>query len=109
MTAPVGGYPGNVQSLKVLNEQISWKDGEIHWEADPHHVEILARQLGMQDSTPVKTKTPGDKNDADKTFRFRDLDGEDEHQSEETVCYVDELFRQASASPGRVPASLLKG
>ena len=57
---------GDAQSLKVLNRQISWKDGEIHLEADPRHVEILARQLGMQDSTPVKT--PGDKNDTDKTF-----------------------------------------
>ena len=97
-TEVLGGYPSDVQSLKVLHRQISWKDGEIHWEADPRHVEILARQLGMENSSPVKT--PGDKNDADKTFRYRDLDGEDECQSEETACYVDELYKGIGAGPG---------
>ena len=82
-TRVLGGDPGDVQLLKVLNRQISWKNGEDQWEADPRHVEILARQLGMQDSRPAKT--PGDKNDADKTLRCHDLDGEDEHRSEETA------------------------
>ena len=41
-TEIVGGDPGDVQSLKVLNRQISWKNGQINWEADPRHVEILA-------------------------------------------------------------------
>ena len=36
----LGGDPGDVNLLKVLNRQISWKNGEIHWEADPRHVEI---------------------------------------------------------------------
>ena len=72
-TEVLGGDHGDVQSLKVLNRQISWKSGEIHWEADPRHVEILARQLGMEKSSSVKT--PGDKNDADNTFTYRDLDG----------------------------------
>ena len=73
-TEILGGDPGDVQSLKVLNRQISWKDGQINWEADPRHVEILARQLGMEGSSTVKT--PGDKNDADQIFRYRDVDGE---------------------------------
>ena len=34
-TDMMGGDPGDVTSLKVLNRQISWKDGEIHWEVDP--------------------------------------------------------------------------
>jgi hypothetical protein len=63
---------------------MSWRDGEIHWDADPRHVEILARQLSMENSSSVKT--PGDKNDADKTFRYCDLDAEDECRSEETAC-----------------------
>ena len=50
----------------------------------------------MEDGTLVNT--PGDKNDADKTFRYRDLDGEDGHQSEESSCYVDELDRRTGAS-----------
>ena len=41
------------------------------------------RSLGMQDSKPVKT--PGDKNDSDKTFRYRDLDGEGDGGSEDAA------------------------
>ena len=41
-TEILGGDPGDVKSIKVLNRQISWKDCEIHWEDDPRHVEILA-------------------------------------------------------------------
>ena len=52
-TEILGGDLGDTKSLKVLNRQISWKDGEIHWEADPRHVEILAKQLGMEGSSPV--------------------------------------------------------
>ena len=50
----LGGDSGDVKSLKVLNRQISWKGGEIHWEAAPRHVETLARQLGMKNSLSVK-------------------------------------------------------
>ena len=50
---------GDVRSLKVLDRQISLKDGQINWEADSRHVEILARQLGMEGSSTVKI--PGDK------------------------------------------------
>ena len=58
-------------------------------------------------------KTPGDKNDADTMFRYRDVDGEGEVKDEEIVCDVDELYlkhiggqRRSSTSPGKVPASL---
>jgi hypothetical protein len=104
-TEILGGGPKDVRSLKVVNRQISWKEGEIHWEADPRHVEILAQQLGMESSSSVKT--PGDKNDADKTFRFRDLDGEGESYCEESASFVDELYRRSCASPGRIPTSPL--
>ena len=29
----LAGDPGDVQSLKMLNRQISWKNGQINWEA----------------------------------------------------------------------------
>ena len=99
-TEILGGGLKDVKSLKVLNRQISWKDGEFHWDADPRHVEILAQQLGMESSSSVKT--PGDKNDADKTFRFRDLDGEGEDHCVEAALYVDELYRRGRASRGRI-------
>ena len=103
-TEMLGGDPGDVKSLKVLNRQILWTDGEIHWEADPRHVEILTRQLGMDGSTSVKTL--GGKNDADKLFRYRVVDGEGATQEEETACYIDELYSK-SASLGRFPTSRL--
>ena len=42
------GDHGDVRSLKVLNKQISWKDGAIHWEAGPRQVEILPKHLARQ-------------------------------------------------------------
>ena len=81
----------------MLNRQISWNDGEILWEADPRHVEILATQLGLEAGKPVVT--PGDKNDVDKTFRYRDLDDEG-NENVDTACYVDALYMKG-ASPGR--------
>ena len=44
-------------------------------------------------------KTPGDKNDKDKAFRYHDLDGDSEEDVQ--TLYVD------GASPGWVPACLL--
>ena len=70
-------------------------------------MEILPKQLGLEGASTVKT--PGDKNDLNKTFRFRDLDGEDGGQDGDTAFYVDELFtkKRHGVSPGRVPASPL--
>ena len=102
-TEILGGGPSDVRCVKVLNRQISWKDGEILWEADPRHVEILSRQLGLENCKTVAT--PGDKNDLDKTFRYRDLDGEGD-ENIDSAQYVDSLCAKG-ASPGRVPASLL--
>ena len=63
-TEVLGGDPEDVQSIKVLNRQISWKNSEIHWKAD--HVEILAKHLGLEGASTVKTL--GNKNDMDKTL-----------------------------------------
>ena len=72
-----------MQSIKMLNRQISWKDSEIHWEADPRHVEILAKHLGLEGASTVET--PGDRNDSDKLFRYRDVDGQGNEQDCETA------------------------
>ena len=73
-TEIMGGDEGDVKKLKVLNRQLSWSRGAILWEADPRHTEILAEQLGLQGAKPVKT--PGEKADGDKQFRFRDIEGD---------------------------------
>ena len=45
-------------------------------------------------------KTPGDKNDPSKIFKYRDVDGESEEAAEDTACYVDKLFtKQKAAAP----------
>ena len=104
-TEILGGDKDDVQSINVLNPQRSWKDGEIHWEADPRHVEILAKHLGLEGAS--RLKTPGDKNDTDKTDRYRDVDGEENGLDCETICYVDELLmkrRHSVSQAGSLPA-----
>ena len=43
----LGGDPGDVQSRKVLNRQVSGRKGEIHWEADPRHVDFCCKAVGL--------------------------------------------------------------
>ena len=43
----MSGDPGAVKKLKILIRQLSWNKGEILWEADPRHIEILANKLGL--------------------------------------------------------------
>ena len=62
---------------------------------------MLAKQLEVESSSSVTT--PGDNNDADKTFQYRDPDGEVEHYCGETACDVDEFYRRGGTSPGRIP------
>ena len=71
-------------------------------------MEILARHLGLVGASTVKT--PGDKNDIDKTSRYRDVDGESEGLDEETANYVDELFlkKKHGMSQGRSPSSPMR-
>ena len=64
----IGGGPNDVRRTRTLNGQISWNDGEILWEADPRHVEILAEQLGFAEARLVMT--PGEKTDGDKSVKY---------------------------------------
>ena len=90
-TEIMGGDHGDVKRLRILNRQLSWNDGEILWEADPRHLEILVEQLGLDGAKAVKT--PGDKLDTDKTFRYRDLDGDCDTAD---VVYVNELYEKGN-------------
>ena len=49
-TKVLGGDPEDVQSIKVLNRQISWKNGEIHWEAREGPSELFYDNLCDDDS-----------------------------------------------------------
>ena len=70
-------------------------------------MEILAKHLGLEGASTVKTL--GDKNDTEKTFGYRDVDGEENGLDCEAACYVDELFmkRRCGASQGRISTSPL--
>ena len=54
-------------------------------------------------------KTPGDKNDTDKTFRYRDVDGEEDGLDCETASFGNELFmkHRHGASQRGIPTSPL--
>ena len=42
-----------MKRVKVVNGQIRWNDCDMTWEADPRHVKILARHLGIEEAKPV--------------------------------------------------------
>ena len=90
-TEVLGPDPGDVRAIKVLNRQISWKEGELHWEADPRHIEILAQQLNLTQAKPVKT--PGDRAGGSGACGHRDLD-EDGFFDGEAADHVDEIIAQ---------------
>ena len=59
-TEVLGPEEGQVKQLKILNRVLTW-DGcrELIYEADPRHVEIIVRQLELEQSKAVGT--PGTK------------------------------------------------
>ena len=89
-----------MKSLKVLNRQISWHKGEIHWEADPRHVEILARQLGLEAGKIVKT--PGEKDVGSKVVKYRDIDGDHDESVEFVSACASAAVRKAMSGTGEV-------
>ena len=80
------GYDqGDIQEVRVLNRILHLTKQGLHYEADPRHVEMLAKQLGLDYSNTKSAVTPGVKPTYDKV----------EHQEEETledlvaaICYV---------------------
>ena len=74
-TEILGGDKDDVQSVKVFNRQISWKAGEIHWEADPRHVEVFAKHLGLEGASTGKTpRTTRTRLSGTETSRVRRTD-----------------------------------
>ena len=52
-TQVLGPSKTDKQEVRVLNRIISWKDNGIHYEADPRHVEIVLKELGLENSKEV--------------------------------------------------------
>ena len=61
----LGPEPKDHKEVRVLNRVISWKNGGIHYEADPRHAEIIIRDLGLQNCSGVVT--PCEREDMGKT------------------------------------------
>ena len=43
------------KSMTILNRCVEWRNGEIWYEADPRHAEILVRELGLSGKKPLVT------------------------------------------------------
>ena len=41
--------------ITILNKCVEWTSAGLQYEPDPRHVEILLRELGMENCTPVAT------------------------------------------------------
>ena len=52
-TQVLGPSKTDKQEVRVLNRIISWKDNGIQYEADPRHVEIVLKELNLENSKEV--------------------------------------------------------
>ena len=70
----LGHEKGDLQEARVLNRILSVTSQGMHYEADPRHVELLARALGLDAPGSKHAATPGlkpkfeDNNDADESL-----------------------------------------
>ena len=59
-TQVLGPDEGQSKQIKILNRVVTWDGSKgLIYEADPRHVEILIKQLGLEQSKTVTT--PGTK------------------------------------------------
>ena len=55
----LGPDPGDKKEVRILNRILRWSDDGISYEADPRHVELLSKALGLGECR--KVTTPGAK------------------------------------------------
>ena len=60
----LGPEKRHLQEVRILNRVLSWTATSITYEADPHHAEIIRRDLGLETCRPVTT--PGEREDVAK-------------------------------------------
>lgn len=61
MRGILGPDRGDSKEVVVLNRVLAWRDGVFKYEADPRHVEIMLRDMGLEECKLVAT--PGVKGD----------------------------------------------
>ena len=47
----LGGEPGDVEEITILNRKLTWRANEMKYEADPKHAEIIERGVGLDAGT----------------------------------------------------------
>ena len=51
----LGGGKDDDKCMRILNRIIRWTDAGLRIEADPRHVEILIKEMGLEEANSVKT------------------------------------------------------
>ena len=47
----LGGGPGDMKNISILNRQLTWVGDTIEYEADPKHVSIICEEFGLGESS----------------------------------------------------------
>ena len=68
----LGPNEDQVQQVRFLNRVITWEHGGLTWEPDPRHVELIVRQLGLENAKPLKV--PGVKEETRRTKKEMEAD-----------------------------------
>ena len=54
-TEVIAPDPGQQREARILNRVVRWEDTGITWEPDPRHAEIMIEQMGLNDSSSIRT------------------------------------------------------
>ncbi len=55
----MGGEPGDVEEITILNCKLVWKGSEMKCEADPKHAEMISRGVGLWQLGPITWRRTG--------------------------------------------------
>ena len=55
MRGVIGPEKGDAKEVVVLNRVLTWENDTFKYEADPRHVELMLKHMGMEDCKPVAT------------------------------------------------------
>ena len=88
----LGEGESDLKTITVLNRILSVTPGGLAYEADPRHVELLSRSLGLQNSRVISTPGVKYKEDVDPEL-FLDEDDTAPPDSSDTVNAIHEKHR----------------
>ena len=87
------GYGANgLREIKILNRIVRLDDRGLAYEADPRHVELLVKSLGLEGCR--KHSSPGAKDNNPETMSDGNLHHEDESTNDLCAALVTEYIRK---------------